>query len=153
MIVPLAKVGCERAALRAGNGTGCALRRRALSLRDRYPSQAAMFNQPGTVPLFSLAKAPRSPARKLLSKEAPFSAVMMGQQMERAGNKISSCGWLVSPNFRGALRRFHLAMTKDRRPLSMLGLSTKTNLSNMCGHASFVALAFAYLETDVLLLR
>lgn len=114
----------------------------------------AAANKPATAgKLFSLAKPPRS-ARKLLSKEAPFSAVMMGQQAQHGAAKQLPFGdWFVSPNARVAIRSFREAMVKDRRPLAFLGLRTKTNVSNMCGHASFVILALAYLETDVLALR
>lgn len=59
----------------------------------------------------------------------------------------------MSADVREIIRGVRKAMVKDRSPMQFLGLSTKTNISNLCGHASFVILALAYLETDVLMLR
>lgn len=61
--------------------------------------------------------------------------------------------WFVSDYLAGAVRSFREAMVKDRRPFAFLGWRFRTNVSNMCGHASFGVLALAYLETDVLALR
>lgn len=79
-------------------------------------------------------------------KEAPFSALAMGQQAQQAAARKVSFGegrmtmWETVRN----------AMTKQR---SVPLLNTRTNLSNQCGHMSFLILALAYLETDVLALR
>lgn len=71
-------------------------------------------------------------------KEAPFNA----QMQQGAAGKVFGKGTLWET--------VGHAMTKHRRvPL----LNTHTNLSNQCGHMSFVILALAYLETDVLALR
>lgn len=104
------------------------------------------------VPLFSSAKAPR-PWRKSFSREARFSAVGMGHTVEDASKQTFRLGWIPSPNIREILRGFHETMVCERRPLHFLGLRNRTNISNLCGHASFVVLALAYLETDVLMLR
>lgn len=56
--------------------------------------------------------------------------------------------WFGHGTFRAWLRE---EMIKDRKPLANLEITT--NVSNLCGHLSFVVLALAYLETDVLALR
>ncbi len=99
--------------------------------------------------VFSVAKPPAG-ARSVLCREAPFSTVSLGQQAQQGmarhaafGNGTSAVGGTIW----GTLRE---AMVRQRRvPL----LNTTTNLSNQCGHLSFVILALAYLETDVLALR
>ncbi|CBN78395.1 conserved unknown protein [Ectocarpus siliculosus] len=53
----------------------------------------------------------------------------------------------------GVLKQLRDAMVKERRPLQFMGCQTTTTASNQCGHLSFVILALAYLETDVLALR
>jgi CRP-like cAMP-binding protein len=44
------------------------------------------------------------------------------------------------------------AMLKPRG-VSLMGVTAKTNLSNLAGHGSFLMLALGYMESDVLLLR
>lgn len=116
------------------------------------PRPIHQYGKGQAVPLFSLARTSRL-AKKPLSNEARFSAVVMGPGVGGATSKVPRYGWLFSSNVRRYLRNLHETMVRDRRPLQSLGIRAKTNLSNICGHASFVALAFAYLETDVLLLR
>ncbi|CAM9408602.1 unnamed protein product [Phaeothamnion confervicola] len=53
---------------------------------------------------------------------------------------------------RAVVRSLHGTMTAPRR-IHVLGVPLTTNISDLCGHGSFVALAMGYLETDVLLLR
>jgi hypothetical protein len=48
------------------------------------------------------------------------------------------------------------AMTRERclnLKVAALPVSVRTNFSNWCGHGSFLMLALAYLESDILLLR
>lgn len=104
------------------------------------------------VALFSLAKAPRPVGRSPRS-EARFSAVSLGPAVEGTAKNMTRYRQLTSPSIHHLLRSFHEIMVRDRQPLQFLGLRTRTNLSNVCGHASFVTLALAYLETDVMMLR
>lgn len=97
--------------------------------------------------LFTLAKPPRTWARKLPSlKGVPFSAVTMGQKAQKSA--VQSGKVKVVMSIREVTAMLQEAMVKNR-----LVFGTKTNVSNVCGHASFVILALAYLETDVLALR
>ena len=89
-------------------------------------------------------------ARKLPPKGASFSAVMMEQPIQQEVSKHQKLRqWVGSANLRQGLEWLQEAMVRERR----LGPGLKTNISNLCGHASFVVLALAYLETDVLALR
>lgn len=89
-----------------------------------------------------MARLPPVGARGVLCKEAPFSAIAMGQQVQQGTRLWSGEGTIWN--------RLRVMMIRDRR---VPGLNTTTNLSNQCGHLSFVILALAYLETDVLALR
>lgn len=163
----LAKNGGARvAALRGGVGVSAHSSARACGERAQRLGGSSGYtrlnelrtNQPPAKGyLFSMSRAPRPPATRkpLVEKEAPFSAVMMGQpSLGFAEGGATAGGWVFSQNFgRRLAAGLRESMLKERQPLRALGLDTKTNLSNMCGHASFVILALAYLETDVLLLR
>lgn len=156
--MPLVKLGGARAALRGTSSTSSSRMRarkpQCSSLAgSRFPRGHA--DQPkGTAAIFSVARVPRE---ALSTKEAPFSAVSMGQTVEAGRGKkhwLSGGRWELSQcSVRSLLTAFSEAMMKERRPLQRIGLRIKTNLSNLCGHASFVILAFAYLEADVLMLR
>lgn len=133
----LRKMGCGRAALRRSSSSSSSRASGRSVLASRQPSE----RRPGQ--LFSMAKPPGGMAGSVPWKEAPFSALAMGQQVQQgAAGQVFGKGTLWE-----TVRH---AMTKQRRvPL----LNTRTNLSNQCGHMSFVILALAYLETDVLALR
>lgn len=90
-----------------------------------------------------MAKQPTG-GRRVLRKKAPFSAIAMGQEVQQGVARLGEGS---------VLKQLQDAMVKERRPLQFLGCQTVTNASNQCGHLSFVILALAYLETDVLALR
>ena len=103
--------------------------------------------------LVSMAK-PTLFSPKLPLRGASFSTVMIEQQTSQiAAKSLHPLRWFDSTNIRQGLESLREAMIRERRPLEFLGLRLKTNISNLCGHASFVVLALAYLETDVLALR
>lgn len=103
--------------------------------------------------LVTMAK-PTLLSRKPLLRGASFSTVMIEQQTSRiAAKSLHPLRLFDSTNIRKGLDSLREAMIRERRPLEFLGLRLKTNISNLCGHASFVVLALAYLETDVLALR
>lgn len=85
--------------------------------------------------LFSIAKPPIG-AQRLLCKAVPSNGAATAEQGHGRGTVWA---WLREQ------------MIKDRKPLENLEMTT--NVSNLCGHLSFVVLALAYLETDVLALR
>lgn len=100
--------------------------------------------------LFSVAKPPGGTAGSVPWKEAPFSALAMGQQAKHGAAREAMLLGKGTAGTAAAWETVRHAMTKPRRvPL----LNVTTNLSNQCGHMSFVILALAYLETDVLALR
>lgn len=90
-----------------------------------------------------MAKPPTG-GRRVLRTEAPFSAIAMGQEVQQGVARLGEGS---------VLKQLRDAMLKERRPLQFMGCQTRTNASNQCGHLSFVILALAYLETDVLALR
>lgn len=143
-MISLGKMGCGRAALRGGSSSGSSSSSRALrrsGIRLRVGGRWTSESRPGQ--LFSMAKPPGG-AGSVPWKEEPFSALAMGQQAQQGATRQVLSG-------KGTLwETVRHAMTKQRRvPI----LNTHTNLSNQCGHMSFVILALAYLETDVLALR
>lgn len=164
-MLSLRNLGCGRAA--ASRNSGRCLSRPAetgLASRSRLPGsccgglrrEAAPGRPASAGHLFSLAKPPEA-SRSMISQEVSFSAMAMGQSQKphqvTAARLPLGGEWFVSDYLSGAVRSFREAMVKDRRPFAFLGWRFRTNVSNMCGHASFGVLALAYLETDVLALR
>eukprot|EP00903_Cladosiphon_okamuranus_P020630 g18940.t1 len=144
-------MGCGRAALRrcsssSGGGSSRAVRLSGGVQGARQTSES----RPGwSGQLFSTATPPRG-AVGIVSvprKGAPFSALAMGQQLQQGAARDAIFG---KGTGMAMWETVQLAMTKQRR-IPLLNIST--NLSNQCGHMSFVILALAYLETDVLALR
>lgn len=160
--------GGARVAMRGSSGGGFAGARLMGEKAPRLPgSKCSLLKSSRIIPnypraksnLFTMARAPRLPDQPLRRKNgASFSAVMMGRSAapstcEVAGRNVG--GWVFAEgSFNRVMSALREAMLRERRPLKVLGFKhAKTNLSNMCGHASFVILALAYLETDVLMLR
>lgn len=160
-MMSLRNLGSGRAASR-NSRRGVLRPRPGIASRSRLPAsccggfraEAAAGRPASAGHLFSLAKPPEA-SRSILSQEVSFSAMAMGggqktAQQVTAARRLPLREWFASG---GAVRSFREAMVKDRRPFAFLGWRFRTNVSNMCGHASFVVLALAYLETDVLALR
>lgn len=158
-----------RVAMRGSSGGGFAGARLMGEKAHRLPggNNCSLLRSPRVIPeypqakgdLFTMARAPRLPDQSLRAKNgASFSAVMTGQSAAPwacrvAGRKVG--GWMFAEgSFNRVMSALRESMLRERRPLKVLGFKhAKTNLSNICGHASFVILALAYLETDVLMLR
>lgn len=135
-MIRLGKMGC--------GGAAAVRRGRTITALRRGLARTSEVRQ-----VFSAAKAPPpAGARSVLCREAQFSAVSLGQQAQQGTTRHAAFGnGTAGGAIWGTLR---LAMVRQRRvPL----LNITTNLSNQCGHLSFVILALAYLETDVLTLR
>lgn len=166
----LTKAGCCRRvsgwsggdALRLGNGRGPirwssrigAVRGRMAVGRGgpiraaRHGEITAMADQRS-----SLVQAGRA-SRILAPKCALYSSMPIGQKAHQELPWPPPRGRTLSAKaFREAFERFRVVMVRERQPFAFLGSKATTNVSNLCGHASFVTLALAYLETDVLALR
>lgn len=162
-MLSLRNLGCSRAASRS-SFRGVLRPGTRLASRSRLPAsccgglraEAAAGRSASAGHLFSLAKPPEA-SQRLICQEVSFSAMAMGQSQKThqvtAARLPLGGEWFVSDYLAGAVRSFREAMVKDRRPFAFLGWRFRTNVSNMCGHASFGVLALAYLETDVLALR
>ncbi|CAB1116594.1 unnamed protein product [Ectocarpus sp. CCAP 1310/34] len=140
-MINLARVARGRATLKGSSRSGAALRWRGRLGDDCRLVHTARGPFHGR--FCSMAKPPTG-GRRLLRKEAPFSAIAMGQEVQQRATRLGEGS---------VLKQLRDAMVKERRPLQFMGCQTRTNASNQCGHLSFVILALAYLETDVLALR
>ncbi|CAM9689502.1 unnamed protein product [Chrysoparadoxa australica] len=98
---------------------------------------------------------PGVPVRASASSRKTMSAIphmsSLGASHTRA-SQAELTGVRLIESIKGTLRGSYGFMTRPRQ-IKMGSMSFKTNLSNLCGHASFCALALGYMESDVLMLR